>query len=259
MKISGGKRYLIVNADEFGRSPAVNRGIVRAHKHGIVTSASLMVRWPSAIDAALYGDEHPELSLGLHIDLEELSWEQGAWVQRYQMACEDDTRDVEREALLQLEFFRRLTGKNPTHIDSHQHVHKNENVRAVLTEIADWLGIPLRGCGWQLRYCGDFYGQDAKGRPSPGSITVDGFCGIAERLEAGITELSCHPGEVADWDSMYKFEREQEVTTLCDPRVKAKVMDLGIELCSFHELESLLRCEGLLRAHLRFSGSRRTA
>src|SRR5437870_3779943 len=41
-------RYLIVNADDFGLSPGVNRGIIEAHEHGIVTSASLMVRWPAA-------------------------------------------------------------------------------------------------------------------------------------------------------------------------------------------------------------------
>jgi len=38
------RRYLIVNADDFGQSPGVNRGIIQAHEHGIVTSASLMVR-----------------------------------------------------------------------------------------------------------------------------------------------------------------------------------------------------------------------
>src|SRR5437879_4472175 len=45
-------RYLIVNADDFGRSPGVNRGIMSAYEHGIVTSASLMVRWPAAAEAA---------------------------------------------------------------------------------------------------------------------------------------------------------------------------------------------------------------
>ena len=52
--MSDGMRFLIVNADDFGRSPGVNRGVLLAHERGIVTSASLMVRWPSAIMVAAW-------------------------------------------------------------------------------------------------------------------------------------------------------------------------------------------------------------
>ncbi|MBI3874558.1 MAG: ChbG/HpnK family deacetylase [Verrucomicrobia bacterium] len=45
------KRFLIVNADDFGLSAGVNRGIIEAHERGIVTSASLMVCQPAAADA----------------------------------------------------------------------------------------------------------------------------------------------------------------------------------------------------------------
>jgi len=51
-------KYLIVNADDFGQSTGINRGIIEAHERGVVTSASLMVRWPAAIDAAQYAREH---------------------------------------------------------------------------------------------------------------------------------------------------------------------------------------------------------
>src|SRR5207247_6198174 len=73
------QRYVIVNADGFGRSPGVNRGIVAAHERGIVTSASLMVRWDAAAEAAAYGREHPEFSLGLHLDLGEWACREGPW------------------------------------------------------------------------------------------------------------------------------------------------------------------------------------
>lgn len=46
------ERHLVVNADDFGLSPGVNRGVIEAHEAGIVTSASLMVRWPGAAEAA---------------------------------------------------------------------------------------------------------------------------------------------------------------------------------------------------------------
>ena len=60
---------LIVNADDFGRSRGVNRGIVETHERGIVTSTSLMVFRPGAREAATYARAHPGLSTGLHIEL----------------------------------------------------------------------------------------------------------------------------------------------------------------------------------------------
>ena len=68
-------RFLIVNADDFGQSAGVNRGVAMAHEQGIVTSASLMVRWPAATGAAAFGRAHPGLSVGLHVDL-------GEWARR---------------------------------------------------------------------------------------------------------------------------------------------------------------------------------
>src|SRR5437867_1616393 len=62
-------RLLIVNADDFGYSRGVNRGIVEAYERGIVTSASLMVNRVAAAEAAEYGRDHPELGVGLHVDL----------------------------------------------------------------------------------------------------------------------------------------------------------------------------------------------
>ena len=51
------RRYVIINADDFGQSPGINRGVIQAHEQGLVTSASLMVRWPAAAEAAAYGRE----------------------------------------------------------------------------------------------------------------------------------------------------------------------------------------------------------
>src|SRR5262245_58763076 len=73
-------RYLILNADAFGLSAGVNRGIIEAHERGIVTSASVMVRWPAAEEATHYGRANPQLSLGLHVDLGEWAYRDGTWV-----------------------------------------------------------------------------------------------------------------------------------------------------------------------------------
>src|SRR5918998_1744630 len=157
------KRCLIVNADDFGRSPGVNRGIIEAHEHGIVTSASLMVRWPAAAEAAAYGREHPDLSLGLHIDLSEWAYRDGDWRAVYEVALAEDIAAVADEVDRQLATFHRLVGQDPTHIDSHQHAHRWEPVRSVLIELARKLAVPLRHCSPAVRYCGDFYGQTGKG------------------------------------------------------------------------------------------------
>src|ERR671917_44151 len=100
------KRYLIVNADDFGRSPGVNRGIAEAHERGIVTSASLMVRWPAAAEAAAYGREHPNLGLGLHLDLGEWAYHDGNWVPVYGVVPADDAAAVAEEVARQLAVFR---------------------------------------------------------------------------------------------------------------------------------------------------------
>lgn len=227
-------RYLIVNADDFGQSPGVNRGIIEAHEHGIVTSASLMVHWPAAAQAAVYSRKHNELSLGIHFDFSEWACRRGSWLRLYQVVPDDDVEGIAREASRQLATFRRLVGRDPTHVDSHQHAHRGRGVRPIFAEIAGRLGVPLRGCDSQISYCGHFYGQTSNGRLLHSFVGVRALIGILEGLRPGFTELGCHPGKGNDLDSMYVRERALEVKTLCDPRVRAAINDLGIELRSFH-------------------------
>ena len=121
-------RVLIVNADDFGRSPGVNRGVIQAHEEGIVTSATLMVRWPAAEDAAEYARSH-SLSVGLHLDLGEWEHRDGEWHIRYRVLDDDSEEAVAEEIRRQLERFEALVGTPPTHLDSHQHVHLRDPVR----------------------------------------------------------------------------------------------------------------------------------
>ena len=234
------KKYLIVNADDFGLSPGVNRGIIEAHEYGIVTSASLMVRWPAAIEAAAYSREHPTLSLGLHVDLSEWAYRDETWVPLYEVVPAGDITAVAEEVSSQLATFRGLVGKDPTHLDSHQHTHLEEPVRSVVVEIARKLAVPLRHCSPKIRYCGEFYGQTAEGSPLLDAISVDGLINILATLPPGLTELCSHPGYPLGLDTMYCSERVVEVRTLCDPRVRAAVVAMGIELCSFGNIAALM-------------------
>src|SRR3569623_552845 len=108
------KRFLIVNADDRGLSPGINRGFIECHQNGIVSSASLMVRYPAAAEAAELARQHPSLSVGLHLDLGE--WEyKDEWVPKYQVVDESDAAAVLKEVTAQLEKFEELTGRGPTH------------------------------------------------------------------------------------------------------------------------------------------------
>ena len=62
-------RRLVVNADDFGRSQSINQAVVRAHREGILTSASLMVNEPFADEAVALARANPGLGVGLHLTL----------------------------------------------------------------------------------------------------------------------------------------------------------------------------------------------
>jgi predicted glycoside hydrolase/deacetylase ChbG (UPF0249 family) len=226
-------RELIVNADDFGQSVGINRGVIAAHERGIVTSASLMVRWPAAADAAARARAHPALGVGLHVDLGEWASRHGKWSPVYEVVDTNDVAAVHQEIRRQLDTFRRLTGGEPTHLDSHQHVHHSEPIRSLLCALARELGVPVRHYTPGVRFCGAFYGQTGDGAPLPAAIEVGALLGILTALPEGVTELSCHPGLDDDVDSMYRIERSIEVSTLCDPRVRVPVDAAGIRLRSF--------------------------
>jgi chitin disaccharide deacetylase len=229
-------RAVIVNADDFGQSAGINRGIVAAHERGIVTSASLMVRWPAASAAAAYAREHPRLSVGLHVDLGESICRGGAWIPLYERVNRRDARAVEAEIRAQLWLFRDLLGRDPTHLDSHQHAHTEEPARSILDGIAGELGVPLRHRSSRLRHDGRFYGQTGTGDPLTAGISTAHLVEILRGLPEGVTELACHPGFADDLPTMYGAERRVELDALCDPGVRRAVGEEGIELIGFADL-----------------------
>jgi predicted glycoside hydrolase/deacetylase ChbG (UPF0249 family) len=222
------RRTLIVNADDFGQSPGVNRGVIEAHESGIVTSASLMVRWPATDEAVAYARARPALSVGLHVDLGEWARRDGEWVSLYEV----DGGPAEQIAH-QVARLRELMGRDPSHLDSHQHVHRKEPVHSIMVALARELDVPLRSYSKHVRYCGDFYGQAAEGEPYPEGIRAERLVALVAALPLGTTELGCHPGLDDDVDSMYRTERSREVAALCDPRIRTVLLAEGIELRSF--------------------------
>ena len=224
-----------MNADDFGASRGVNRGIIEAHERGIVTSASLMVDGVAAAEAAEFARGPTKLGVGLHVELGK--WRRGVLPRRgAAVSAGGVRRHARRELQRQLERFRSLVGREPTHIDSHQHRHRWPLVQPIFEQTARELRLPLRRTGLGIRFCGDFYGHDGRGRPAPDAITVDSLIRLLEELPDGATELCCHPGYVDDLKSWYRLEREQEVRVLCDPRVRDVIRRRGISLCTFSNL-----------------------
>ncbi len=229
-------RRLIVNADDFGLTPGINRGILRAHADGIVTSTSLMVRGPAAREAVEAAKSCPALSIGLHLDLCEWEYRDGEWRILYSVVDTADAVAVAREVERQLALFRGFVGRDPTHLDSHQHVHRHEPVLSLARAAARAMGIVLRDDDARVRYRGDFYGQSNRGEPCHEQLSVESLVRTIASLGTGITEMGCHPGEGDDVESVYKSERSIEVTTLCDPRVRDAIVAGGIELSSFEDV-----------------------
>ncbi len=216
-------RYLIVNGDDLGMSPGVNRGIVEAHRDGILTSASLMVDRPAAEEAATVARELPHLSVGLHLE--------------YDRGGQADLRSL---TLQQLDRFEWLTGGLPTHIDSHRDVHRRPDVLRHVLELARQLGVPVRG--HSLVHClTTFYGQWG-GEDHPEQVSVDNLIRLLNSEVAGsVTELVCHPGyHDGELDSSYAGVREVEIRTLCDPRIQKTLARANIRLVGFRDLAGLI-------------------
>jgi predicted glycoside hydrolase/deacetylase ChbG (UPF0249 family) len=230
--VSDETRFLIVNADDFGQSAGINAGIIKAHEHGVLTSASMMVRWPAAGEAATYARANPSLSIGLHADFGEWAFENDEWVPVYEVVPHEDEAVIEAELRRQLESFRSLVGRDPTHLDSHQHVHRSEPLFEAFRRVSLEIRAPLRHAS-RVRHCGDLHGQERTGVRLEDVVTVENMIAIIRRLEPGFTELGCHPGEGSDIESTYREEREAEVAVLCDARVREALASEGIVLSSF--------------------------
>ncbi len=146
----------------------------------------------------------------------------------------DDPAAVAAELERQLERFAALVGRPPTHLDSHQHVHRSEPVRSILGVRARELRVPVRHHG-RVRYCGDFYGQGAAGTPLPDAVAPPALARIVRALPEGATEVCCHPAAAVEpgWD--YGPERLRELEALCAPEVRRAVDEAGVRLCTFAE------------------------
>jgi predicted glycoside hydrolase/deacetylase ChbG (UPF0249 family) len=218
-------KRLIVNADDFGRAPGVNAGVVRAHREGIVTATTLMVGAPAADDAARLARATPSLDVGVHLTLTygrpvsdpsvvpSLVEADGSFPRG--PAAFRGTGRARREEVLaeyraQYGRARELIGRAPTHVDSHHWLHDEPAIEWAIARLAAEIGAAVR--------------------------PHDELEQVLDTVADGVTELGCHPGE-PDAElartSAYAALRVDELATLTDARIKVAVSRNGIALSDF--------------------------
>lgn len=229
------QRLAIVNADDLGMAEEIDRGIFEALDRGIVTSASLLVDGAHAEDAVRQVKQRADVSLGIHVSFD--AWGPG-WPTR------KTPRDVRRELDRQIEAFVRVAAAPPTHIDSHHHAHRLFNVAPQFLEVGQRLGVPVRGFS-EVFFVGRFWGQPEFGRTDMSKISADYLLGLLRSLRPGVSEISCHPGRPETrTDELYNREREVELRSLCDAKIRAAIAAEGIRLISFREYARLAASRG---------------
>lgn len=225
---------LIVNADDYGRTPGVSAGIRRAHLHGIVTSTTAMMNMPGAEDALRQAQaECPHLGLGVHLVItsgapllprqQVRSLTAGAErfpgvEEQFGRLAQIDPAEARAEWHAQIERFVAATGKAPDHLDSHHHAsYVTPGLFRAMLELATEYGCairqprPLRPEG-STGVPGELAAQMATFLPalqaefkprSPDFFCADFYdqtatlavaCAIFEALPEGVIEFMCHPG-----------------------------------------------------------------
>jgi hopanoid biosynthesis associated protein HpnK len=282
-------KRVIINADDFGLSPGVNRGILDAFRHGILTSTTMLVNLAGFDEAVELARQNPDLPVGIHLSL---LWgapvsapstvpslvesnghfprSLGVLARRYFLRTLN-LDDVRREFLAQIERFRQA-GLNPSHVDTHKHVHCLPGVLDTLTHVVDETGIRrlrfphedgLQNAGgvpvgsWKARARARSVslllrnGREALARR--GLRTTDHFTGIEHQdrldgevlrfilshLKDGVTELMCHPGyddAPAREYSRTPPHRDQELAALQDPAVRDCLIAQRIQRVSYNDL-----------------------
>lgn len=228
-------RYVIFNADDLGYSRGIDRGIVEAHERGVVTSATLVVNGTDTREAARLARAHPALAVGLHVNFTN---------EAQRLIDLEDREACRAELRRQYALFCDLIGERPTHLDSHQHVHRHHMRRPLFEELADEQGLPLRDRP-PVVFKGGFYGQWTYGVFEPERVSFQALERILRHeITGGVYEMSCHPGYYDDaLDAVYHREREHELRTLLDPRLRPLLDELGIALISYRDLARAMRAD----------------
>ncbi|HET9594259.1 MAG TPA: ChbG/HpnK family deacetylase [Anaeromyxobacteraceae bacterium] len=209
------RALVLVNADDLGYDPAIDRGILEAHARGLVTAATAMVDTPFSV--RILAEAPATLDLGLHAVLRP----------------EASAAEAAGELARQIDRFRALRGAPPTHLDSHRHHHALPALLPAFVDAARREGLPLRALDPAMRdalraqgvSAPDHFLGDAALRPC---WTRERLLAVLARLPGGSVEIMCHPGH-APTHARTSFgpEREVELAALLDPAARAALAGAG--------------------------------
>lgn len=253
-------KHLIINADDFGLSPGVNQGIVKAYQAGGISSTTLMVNMPGFEDAVRLARLHPELGVGLHFNLTygrpisdvrlvpSLVQREGCFYPISEISSRE-LCEIEIELLAQWERFI-ATGLYPTHLDAHHHLHQVcPEVYEAMAQLAFRENIPMR----RLQQPHHLNGNPALLPITADQVLLDTYdadnglqkllCYL-HNLPHGSTEIMCHPGYVDEplrLISKLTKEREFELAIFCNLAVSRTIQALGIRLIHYGLLQSAMK------------------
>jgi hypothetical protein len=208
-------KHLIVNADDFGYSYGINKGIIEAHTKGIVTATSVMVDSIAAHEASELV-QYPELSVGLHLVVKDM-----------------DIDKVPAELARQVDKFIEIMGVEPDHLDTHKIFTTEGNLKEVLLDYANTANIPLRRFSG-AKFIGSFFGPH-----SDGDLSVAQLKKTIDEATDEYNEIMCHVGYSDDYlrqTSSYNDQRQQELATICNPSIRSYLEENEIKLCNWKEL-----------------------
>ncbi len=245
-------RTLIVNADDFGLTAGVSRGILDAGAKGIVTSTTAIVNRP--IDPELVARlSDSDLGVGLHLNLTlgepvcaarrvaSLVDAEGRFVRDPREVAARAKKDEARIELgHQIDAFRALMGRFPTHLDTHHHVGRHEPILELVLDFALALKVPVRTQDDDVRAMvrrrklktPDHFVGDAAAEPY---WSAERVITHLSTLAPGVTEFMVHPGYYDDElaYSRYGVQRETEIAGLTDPRARDIIAREAIRLAHF--------------------------
>jgi predicted glycoside hydrolase/deacetylase ChbG (UPF0249 family) len=264
-------KQLIINSDDYGRTPDISRGIREAHLRGVVTSTTCMMNIPTtASDIAIALEETPDLGLGVHLvltmgrpvsapeDVPSLVDENGAFF-KYdplrQRLSQLNIDEVKREWRAQIGRFIQASGLFPTHLDSHHHSsYFSPDLFRGMLELADEYNCAIRFPFTEVsreieetaRQVPDLMQEFDPRRPDiffvdfyDEGATKEELLKIIDNVGEGTSELMCHPGYVDDAfanESVYNAQRVRELEILTDPDVRSAIESKNIKLISFADL-----------------------
>ena len=258
-------RFLVVNADDFGFTRDVNRGIVEAHRNGILTATTLMAVGDAFDDAVRLARENPRLDVGCHLVLVGSPGFPQTVPQLILAVRGLPVYDLLRAQV------RKIVdaGVEPTHLDTHKHTHLLPPVLDAVARISEEFKIPwvrrpfdfpmeAGGIGWTKRAVSKAFGV-VRGRFEPALSrhrcrSTDHFAGfritgnydaeylqkLIHELPEGSTEFMCHPGvctdELRSQRTRLKESREAELRALTSPVVRRALEAENVRLVNYRDL-----------------------